>query len=269
VRRLVRTQTRSDLFELRASLVPLQTARASLRLTAAFGVNDVVERDDFGTNYDDHLRTATLKADASLQDDLGGWNYLTLLGRQGIGAFGASRDGDPMLSRFGASGDFSLIDYTFTRYQKLTDAWSIRGSVTGQWASAPLLLSQQFQLGGAAFGPGYFSGDHGVAGSAELRFDQDLKGNAFDRVLKGYQLYTFVEGGKVWDVDRLPGASASIASVGGGVRFYLGGDTRAGLAVATPVHYRPNDGSVRDLRVMLSLSNVLKLCPERPRAACE
>jgi hemolysin activation/secretion protein len=131
-----------------------------------------------------------------------------------------------------------------------------------------LLLSQQFQLGGAAFGPGYFSGDNGIAGSAELRFNQDLKGDAFDRFLKGYQLYTFVEGGTVWDVDRLPGVSASLASAGAGVRFYLVGDTRAGLAVATPVHYRPNDGSVRDLRVMVSLSNVLKLCPERPGAAC-
>ena len=45
-------------------------------------------------------------------------------------------------------------------------------------ASGPMYLSQQFYLGGLAFGRGYgaaeIGGDNGVAGSLELRFDQKL-----------------------------------------------------------------------------------------------
>lgn len=59
--------------------------------------------------------------------------------------------------------------------------------------------SQQFYLGGLAFGRGYgsaeISGDNGVAGTVELRFDQ--KSSYQD--LNGYQLYGFVDAGLAWN----------------------------------------------------------------------
>ena len=83
-----------------------------------------------------------------------------------------------MLSRDGASGKFSALNFWFTRYQTLNDAWSVKLSGAGQMASGPLFTSQQFYLGGIAFGRGYgaaeISGDNGIAGSFELRFDQKL-----------------------------------------------------------------------------------------------
>ena len=89
---------------------------------------------------------------------------------------GASHRGDDFLSRDGASGKFSALNFWFTRYQTITDAWSLKIAAAGQTASGPLFLSQQFYLGGLAFGRGYgaaeISGDNGMAGSLELRFDQ-------------------------------------------------------------------------------------------------
>ena len=59
----------------------------------------------------------------------------------------------------GASPTFSALNAWFTRYQTLTDTWSLKISGAGQVASGPLYLSQQFYLGGAAFGRGYGAAD--------------------------------------------------------------------------------------------------------------
>ena len=63
--------------------------------------------------------------------------------------------------------------------------------------SAPHLAA--IYLGGLAFGRGYgsaeISGDNGVAGTVELRFDQ--KSSYQD--LNGYQLYGFVDAGLAWN----------------------------------------------------------------------
>jgi hemolysin activation/secretion protein len=92
-----------------------------------------------------------------------------------------------------------VLNFWFTRYQTLSDAWSVKLATAGQIASGPLLTSQQFYLGGLAFGRGYgsaeISGDNGVAGTVELRFDQ--KSSYQD--LNGYQLYGFVDAGLAWN----------------------------------------------------------------------
>lgn len=49
-------------------------------------------------------------------------------------------------------------------------------------------------IGDAAYGPAYYSGENGVAGYAELRFDQTLP-NVW---VKGYQLYSFIDRAAVW-----------------------------------------------------------------------
>jgi hypothetical protein len=52
------------------------------------------------------------------------------------------------------------------------------------------------------------------------------------------------------------------------VRFFLGGDLQADIAVAFPLSYRAPDNSTRSARVLFSLPNALKLCPERAKARC-
>jgi hypothetical protein len=50
--------------------------------------------------------------------------------------------------------------------------------------------------------------------------------------------------------------------------FFLGDDLRADLAVATPLGYRAPDNTTRSARVLFSLSNSFRLCPERAQVRC-
>jgi hemolysin activation/secretion protein len=267
-RRLFNDTTRTDSFEVRASVVPLQSQRSALTLTAAAGFSNVSESDVFGPIYKDHIRTVSLTSDYRLQDNFGGNNYFTMTWRQGLDILGASHLDDDFLSRDGASGNFSVMDFWFTRYQALSDAWSVKMSAAGQIASGPLFTSQQFYLGGAAFGRGYgsaeISGDNGIAGSLELRFDQRLN----FQYLTGYQFYSFIDAGAAWNDGFGYTDGLSLTSAGAGVRLFLGGDLRADLAVAFPLSYRAPDNSSRSARLLFSLSSAFKLCPERAQARC-
>ena len=249
--------------QLRASIAPLQSQRASLTVTTAFDLSNVSESDIFGPIYSDRIRTFSLTSDSRLQDNFGGTNYLTATWRQGLNILGASPDGDDFVSHWGASPSFTVINAWFTRYQTLTDAWSLKIAGAGQWASGPLYLSQQFYLGGAAFGRGYgaaeTSGDNGMAGTLELRFDQRLN----SAYLNGYELYGFVDSGVAWNFGFNYTDGISLVSVGGGVRFFLTNNTQADLSLAVPLSYRVPDNPGRDVRVLFSLTSALELCPTR------
>ncbi len=156
-RHLYNDNTKTQSFEFHGSIVPLQSQQSSLTLTAGIGFSDVREQDVFGPIYNDHIRTANLTSDYQLKDNFGGNNYLTLGLRQGLDILGASHHDDDFLSRDGASGKFFALNFWYTRYQTLNDAFSVKLSGAGQWASGPLFTSQQFYLGGAAFGRGYGS----------------------------------------------------------------------------------------------------------------
>jgi hemolysin activation/secretion protein len=267
-RRLFGDTIKTEWFEIRGSIAPVQSQKSSLVLTAAAGFSNVYENDVFGPIYADHIRTLSLTSDYRLQDNLGGSNFLTVNYRQGIDILGASHRGDDYLSHDGASGKFSVLNLWFNRYQTLSDAWSVRLSGAGQIASGSLFTSQQFYLGGAAFGRGYgsaeLSGDNGMAGSLELRFDQKLNFG----YLTGYQLYSFVEAGAAWNDGYSYTDGLSLTSAGAGVRFFLGDDMRADIAVAAPLSYRAPDNTTRSARVLFSLSNAFRLCPERAQARC-
>jgi hemolysin activation/secretion protein len=261
-------RTTTKTFEVRGSIDPLQSRKSSLRLTATAGFSDVSERDSFGTVYNDHIRTLGLAADYKLHDDLGGWNYLNLYFRQGLDVFGASHHGDDLLSNHDGSGNFSVLDFSFVRYQNLSDVMSVKISAAGQLASAALLTSQQFYLGGPIFGRGYYSGDlsgdNGIGGAAELRFDQKLK----EGILKGYQLYGFVDGGAVWNHNDGRDDVLSLSSAGAGVRFYFADEFQADLTVAAPLKYHSPVSINHGARFLFSLSKYFEICPHRFQTRC-
>lgn len=267
-RRLFSENIKTESFELRGSIVPLQSQKSSLTLTAAAAFTNATDNDAFGTIYADRIRTASLTSDYRLQDGFGGNNYLTVNVRQGLDVLGASHRGDDLLSRNGASGTFSAVNFWFTRYQTLTDAWSLKLAAAGQAASGPVFASQQFYLGGLAFGRGYgsaeISGDNGLAGTAELRFDQ--KTNL--PYLSGYQLYGFVDSGVAWNDGYRPSDGLSLTSAGGGVRFFLLDGLQADIGLAAPLSYRAPDNSTRSARLLFSLTSALKLCPVRATTRC-
>lgn len=267
-RRLDADNTKTEAFEIRASILPLQSQNQTLTLTLAAGFTNASERDFFGPIYNDAIRTISLNGDYRLQDNFGGTNYLTVNWRQGLDVLGASDKSDAWTSVWGASPKFSALNFWFTRYQTLNDAWSVKLASAGQIASGPMYLSQQFYLGGLAFGRGYgaaeISGDNGVAGSLELRYDQKLNYKYFT----GFQLYSFVDSGLVWWDGYRPSDGTALTSAGGGVRLFLGGDLRADLGVAVPLGYRAPDNWARHPRVLFTLSNAFRLCPERAATRC-
>ena len=267
-RRLDSDITATEAFEVRASTVPFMSQWSALTLTLAATASNVSEHDLFGPYYNDHIRTASLTADYRLQDRFGGTNFATLTYRQGLDIFGASHFDDDLLSRDGASSNFSVLNLWFTRYQTLNEAWSLKFSAASQTASRPLFTSQQFYLGGAAFGRGYgaaeISGDNGLAGSLELRFDQKLN----FRYWSGYQLYAFGDAGAVWNDGYRLSDGLSLTSAGAGVRFFLWDDVQADFGAAVPLSYRAPDNERRSPRFLFTLSSAFRLCPERGRASC-
>ncbi len=267
-RRLFNDNVRTEAFEVHGSIVPVQSQRSTLTLTASAGFSDIRESDVFGPIYNDKIRTVSLASDYRLQDNFGGTNYATTVFRQGLDVWGASQSGDDFVSRFGAAPNFSVLNFYYTRYQTLNDAFSAKVSMASQIASGPLYTSQQFYLGGASFGRGYgaaeISGDNGLAGSFELRFDR--KSNW--RYLAGWQLYAFVDAGAVWNDGYRISDGLALTSAGGGVRFFLWDDFQADIGVAFPLSYRAPDNDTRSARLLFSISNAIKLCPERGRGAC-
>jgi len=267
-RRLVNDSTVTEAFELRAGIAPFQSQRASLILTLAAAFSDVTERDLFGLWYRDHIRTLTFTSDYRWKDDAGGDSYLTLAYRQGLNAFGATPLDDPLASRAGASPSFSVFTGWFTRYQSLSDAWSLKLAAAGQVASGPLYNSQQFYLGGLAYGRGYgsaeISGDNGVAGTFEVRFEQKPNWT----YLSSYQLYSFFDAGLAWNDGFRPSDGVALTSAGAGIRFTFPNEWRADLGVAVPLGYRAPDNTTRSARLLLSLSSALKLCPQRGQGPC-
>jgi hemolysin activation/secretion protein len=264
-RRRFNDTTVTEAVELHGSFAAIQSQRSSLTLTVAAALSNVSEHDVFGRVYDDHIRTIGLSSDYRWLDGFGGNNDLTVSYRQGLDILGASHFGDDRLSRFGAAPGFSVLDSWFTRYQTLSDAWSVKLVAASQIASGPLFTSQQFYLGGAAFGRGYgsaeISGDNGIAGSAELRFDQKLD----LQYLSGYQLYGFVDAGAVWNDGYRLADGLALTSAGGGVRFFMWDDLQADVGVAFPLSYRAPDNSTRSARLLLSLSKALKFSPALPQ----
>lgn len=260
--------TKTESFELHASAVPLQSQSQTLTLTAGVQLTNISESDVFGALYNDHLRTASLTADYMFKDDFGGANYLTANLRKGFDVLGASRLGDDYLSRLDGSGTFATVNLWFARYQTLTDAWSLKISAAGQYASTELLTSQQYYLGGAIFGRGYgsaeISGDNAMAGSFELRYDGKLN-LPFTR---GYQLYGFVDSGAVWNVGYSYRDGLSLTSAGGGLRLFFEGDLRADVGVGVPLSYRSPNNDNRSPMLLFSLSNAFRLCPEKARFGC-
>jgi hemolysin activation/secretion protein len=257
--RQLEMQTDSFAGDLRASFVALQSQKASLRFSAAIGAGYFTQKDTIGRVYVDDVRTATLVADGTYKDVLDGTNLFSVAYKQGLPILGATPNYDLEVSQYGASGVFSTFAFAYSRFQQFSDSWSMRFATAAQLATTPLMFSQQFYLGGAAFGRGFdageISGDNGVASTIELRYDQTLPFKTWT----GYQLYSFVDSGAVWNYNDYIGV-LHLVSVGIGGRFYFADNWQAGLAVAVPVSYRTILTDHQSTRILFSLSDSIQAC---------
>jgi hemolysin activation/secretion protein len=259
-RRPLHGRIETEYYAISGTVVSFRSREASLWLTALAAMRDADETNMLGAVYHDRIRYFGLDAVYLSRDANQGSSHLVLSLRRGADIFGASGRGDPLLSRSDASSDFTKAVVTASRLHKLSEQWSLLLSGTAQLASSPLLASEEFVLGGPWFGRAFrggdVAGDAGLAGFAELRFEQPLEGP----LLKRYQLYAFVDSGIVWDRGGADDP-ASLASFGGGLRLAFQDGLKAGLEVASPLadHTASGDGG---LRFFFTISQALKSCDD-------
>lgn len=155
-----------------------------------------------------------------------------------------------------------------TRFQPLDGDWWVTLAGSAQVSSQALLVSQQFYLGGAAFGrafqSGWLAGDNGIAGSAELRHDLPPA----TELLESIQIFGFVEAGAERSYAAPKDRVRSVSAIGGGVRLKLNDSVEAGIAVAALLSYHSPSRRGRGASVLFSLTSLLKACPENSQRRC-
>ncbi|MBY0356175.1 MAG: hypothetical protein K2Q12_10690 [Rickettsiales bacterium] len=209
--------------------------------------------------YEDNIRTLYVGGAYDVLDRLEGVNRIDVEAVQGVDGLGANNQGDAR-SRSNADSDFTRFTAQYTRLQPLDNAFSAFVGVSGQYALDPLFASEEFAVGGAAYGSAYdpaeITGDHGIASRAELRYSAAQP----EWYVDIYQLYAFYDVGKVWNRDTLIGEDnkASLTSTGVGLRFTLTDNIAGSAEIAVPltrdVSAEGSDGD--NLRGFFSLSYI-------------
>jgi hemolysin activation/secretion protein len=221
----------------RLSYPLIRTRDETLALDGGFTVQDAKSAIFGGSISHDQWRVADLALTYSNNQFLGGLSTGTLDVAQGLPILGATSDGSADLSRKGGATDFTKFTGVFHWTEPLFAPVSLALAAQGQYAFEPLIIGEQIQFGGTQIGRGYdpgaITGDHGVAGSAELRFDQPIP----DWSIKDLQPYAFVDAARTWYIQRGSAfdpslKDQSIISTGGGLRFWFPYNIYADVEVA-------------------------------------
>jgi hemolysin activation/secretion protein len=229
----------------------LRTRAGSLWGGLDFRVRDASQTRKDAKVRDDRMSVLNANASAVHQLPNGRLRGRTALVR-GLDLFDATRRGDPLASRSDAGGVFTKFEAWAEFEQKLGGDFSFLAQAEGQIADGPLLSSEEIGLGGRYFGRAWdyreFSGDKGVAGSMELRFDVLGMPVPFQAV----QLYGYADAGTVSNYENGTGGG-SLASAGGGIRFWLRNRMEAGLEVGVPLTDGSDPAAERDPRFSFTL----------------
>jgi hypothetical protein len=145
---------------------------------------------------------------------------------RGLKGLGSTSKGSIYSSRESGESNFTKVKFILGSVANILTEWTICDrqcsfyfSASGQYAFDPLLVAEQFGLGGRDFGRGFlpsaYTGDHGLAGVIEFRrsFNPDWLWT------REVQPYAFIDSGRVWQFKQdtgLPGVTAT--SWGAGVR---------------------------------------------------
>lgn len=190
-------------------------------------VDQSVDYRSGGAAQRDHLRA--LFAGVQFDHKRPGFDgFVSIMGRKGVDFAGASRPGDPRLSR--ASADPQAFDARLTAAMiRRFGAGEVFAQVRAQWADRSLLAFEQLNWGGFDGGRGLvtdaFLADRGIAATIEAR----LRPRALSADLQA-QPFLFVEGARGDDVAG--GRSQHALFAGPGLLFIHKGRTRLELAYA-------------------------------------
>ncbi len=220
--------------------ITVQAARVSV-LGARFSHDDwrVAE---IGVSY---LRNGFLGASWEANADL----------VEGLPILGATDSGSPQLSRAGARTDFTKLTGGIRFTRPIEGAFSLAFAGDAQYTFDTLVTGEQIAFGGALFGRGYdpgaLTGDTGVGGSIELRYDQRF---AMSRV-QALQPYVFYDMARVWDVQNVASLDRNIDSIGGGVRFWLAYNIFGDVEIAQTLKaVRGSDDGKRATKLLFNIA---------------
>ncbi len=207
-----------------------------------------------------HDNWRVLDVAASYLDNrfLGGSLGIAVDVAQGLDILGATASGSADLSRKGAPIDFTKITASARMLRPIGAGFSLAVAAQGQYAFSPLITGEQITFGGRQIGRGYdpgaVTGDRGLGGTVELRYDR-----SFAQVwpLKRVEPYAFYDTAATWYDNS--GASfdpslvnETIASAGGGVRFWFDYNVMVGVEGAHTLRAVPgSDGGSKTTKVLV------------------
>jgi len=228
------------------------TRKQTVTIDAGFTAKSA-KTEMLGAPYsNDKWRVADIKASWSENGWMNGGTAASVGVAKGVPMAGSSRSGDPNLSRTNANPDFTKIIMDAKRIQPMTSDVSLQLGAAGQYAANKLLSGEEFTLGGNQFGRGFdpsaLTGDHGVAGSAEMQYDARTGMSAAENA----QLYSFYDQGVVWTRGGTDGKQM-LSSTGVGVRSIINQSVSMGLEYAHALHGPDPTVSADPGRVFFSL----------------
>ncbi len=206
--------------------------------------------------YTDRIRAVRLSGDIDYNDSWMGINTFNATVSQGLDIMDATETGSFNLSRAEGKSDFTKLELSASRLQRLSNTWQLYAGLSAQYTNDPLLSTEEFGYGGQSFGRAYdpseILGDKGIAGTIEARYYGITP--IYDISISPFAFYDV---GRIWNLDTGSGDHESAASAGFGVRLWhpVGISSTVGLAmpltknVNTPL----NSHSARDPRLLLEV----------------
>ena len=205
----------------------IRTREESLSIDGGFTVQEAKVKILGVPVSHDKWRVVDLGLTYSSNDFLAGSLSSTVDIAQGLPILGASPNHSTELSLYGRSvftKATALVRYN--NRSLLPEPFSFAITGNGQYSANPLITGEQILFGGTQIGRGYdpgaVTGDSGIGGDFELRYDTRYP----DWDIRGLEPYAFFDAAKVWNRSRPPSAGIplgnfTIASTGIGVRFWL------------------------------------------------
>lgn len=203
--------------------------------TMRFDYLDTVRTDSIGgPRIEDRLRVVRFSGYYQFPDRYEGANTLSAEVSKGLDIFNTKRRFSPDMTR--ANGDplFFKATAEITRLQRLTDRLDVFVAAAGQWSPSALLASEEFGVGGSAYGSAYDSSE--ITGRQGIAARLEFRGNGlfgFSQV----QPYSFFDAGKVWDPDNASARDRinALSSAGFGLRATVNDILSGSVELAAPL----------------------------------
>ena len=186
--------------------------RATLTLSAALDADDLEILRSGARLRDERLRMLTIGPRWTWRQRR--TQYLVgvelVKGLDGLGSGLAALDLTEDLRR----SDFTLSRFTFTRFNRVNERWSVRLDALGQQSAYTLPYGERFKIGGDRLGRGFevaeIAGDQGIGAKVDVRRALPQAPAALHSV----SIYGFYDIGAAWKQDMLGRESAATAALG-------------------------------------------------------